>query len=113
MAKSMVLLTYRVFTCYSRDVIRSFKDEKAQALAEGKRVRQFESFYRQAEERLRLLEAAESIHDLAQLPSNRLEGLSGDRKHQYSIRINKQWRICFEWPEDSDGPQSVEIVDYH
>jgi proteic killer suppression protein len=47
------------------------------------------------------------------LPSNRLEALSGDRRGQYSIRINAQWRICFIWPEGSDGAENVEIVDYH
>lgn len=47
------------------------------------------------------------------LPSNRFEALRGDRKGQYSIRINQQWRICFEWLEDSPGPINVEITDYH
>jgi proteic killer suppression protein len=47
------------------------------------------------------------------LPGNRFKGLSGDRKGQYSIRINDQWRICFEWPKDSPGPTNVEITDYH
>jgi toxin HigB-1 len=51
--------------------------------------------------------------DLAGLPSNRLETLKGDRAGQYSIRINQQWRICFEWSEAETGPSSVEIVDYH
>ncbi|WP_083782904.1 type II toxin-antitoxin system RelE/ParE family toxin [Roseibium sp. TrichSKD4] len=58
-----------------------------------------------------ILDAAESISDLAALPSNRFEALSGDREGQFSIRINQQWRICFEWPDD--GPENVEIVDYH
>ena len=62
---------------------------------------------------MRILEAATALRDLAQLPSNRLEALAGDREGQYSIRINKQWRICFEWPLTSDGPEKVEIVDYH
>ena len=43
----------------------------------------------------------------------RLEALSGDGRGQYSVRINQQWRICFEWPQDADGAQNVEIVDYH
>jgi len=47
------------------------------------------------------------------LPGNRFEALSGDRKGQYSIRINDQWRICFEWPHGAPGPLSVEIADYH
>ena len=53
------------------------------------------------------------LKDLAVLPGNRLEALKGDRKGQYSIRINDQWRICFEWPGDAPGPSNVEIVDYH
>ncbi len=73
----------------------------------------FEAFRRQAEKRLRILDAAVSLRDLAQLPSNRLEALFGDRKGQYSIRVNQQWRICFEWPKEGDGPENVEIVDYH
>jgi proteic killer suppression protein len=58
-------------------------------------------------------EAAVSLNDLAALPGNRLEALTGDRKGEYSICINDQWRICFEWPKDSVGPVNVEIVDYH
>jgi proteic killer suppression protein len=59
------------------------------------------------------LEAATSVEDLAALPGNRLEALKGDRKGQYSIRINDRWRICFEWPRGSKGPVNVEIVDDH
>jgi proteic killer suppression protein len=59
------------------------------------------------------LEAATGLQDLAALPGNRFEALKGDRKGQYSIRINDQWRICFEWPRGSAGPTNVEIVDYH
>jgi len=57
-------------------------------------------------------DAATSLLDL-DLPGNRLEALKGDRKSQYSIRINDQWRICFEWPKGSPGPTNIEIVDYH
>jgi len=57
--------------------------------------------------------AATSLSDLRGLPSNRLEALRGDRAGQYSIRINGQWRVCFEWPQDAAGPSNVEIVDYH
>lgn len=53
------------------------------------------------------------MKDLAALPGNHLEGLKGDRKGQFSIRINDQWRMCFEWPDRSPGPVNVEIVDYH
>jgi proteic killer suppression protein len=59
------------------------------------------------------LQAATALQDLAALPGNRLEALKGDRKGQYSIRINDQWRICFEWPAGAKGPSNVEIVDYH
>lgn len=47
------------------------------------------------------------------VPGNRLEAFKGDRKGQYSIRINDQWRVCFEWPGESPGPMNVGIVDYH
>jgi proteic killer suppression protein len=57
------------------------------------------------------LEAAVSLRDLSALPGNRFEVLSGDRKGQYSIRINDQWRICFEWTDKALGPSNVEIVD--
>ena len=53
------------------------------------------------------------LKDLAELPGNRFEALTGDRKGQYSIRINDRWRICFEWPEAAAGPSNVEMVDYH
>jgi plasmid maintenance system killer protein len=61
----------------------------------------------------RWLEAAVELRDLGALPGNRLEALKGDRKGQYSIRINEQWRICLEWPGRATGPSNVEIVDYH
>ena len=59
------------------------------------------------------IEAAISILDLSALPGNRFETLKGDRSGQYGIRINEQWRICFEWPDGAKGPSNVEIVDYH
>jgi proteic killer suppression protein len=62
---------------------------------------------------LAILEAATTLADLRALPSNRLEVLRGDRAGQWSIRINLQWRICFDWPEGASGPSNVEIVDYH
>jgi proteic killer suppression protein len=61
--------------------------------------------------KLRLLNAARRIQDLALLPGNRLEALKGDRAGQWSIRINDQWRICFQWTQG--GAEKVEIVDYH
>jgi proteic killer suppression protein len=94
-------------------VICSYGDRDTERLAAGEKVRQWEPFRRQAEKRLRVLDAATSLGDLAKLNSNRLEALKGDRKGQYSIRINDQWRICFKWGKDDPGPSSVEIVDYH
>lgn len=94
-------------------MIKGFKDKKTEKFAQGDFVKQFEPFRQQAEKRFRILEAAQDLKDLAQLPSNRFEALSGDRKGQYSIRINKQWRICFKWEQGSDGPDQVEIIDYH
>jgi proteic killer suppression protein len=92
-------------------LIQSFRYADTQKLYDGKFVRKFEAFRRQAERRLQILDSAMSLRDLAGLPSNRLEALSGDRDSEYSIRINKQWRVCFEWRKD--GPYEVEIVDYH
>jgi len=94
-------------------LVRTYRDRKSLRFAEGERVPAFEGFRRQAEKRLRVLEAATSLKDLARLPGNHLEALSGDRQGQYSIRINEQWRICFEWPRGAEGPENVEIVDYH
>jgi len=93
-------------------MIVSFRDKRARELAEGNRVKAFSGFERKAELKLDQLEAATSILDL-RLPGNRLEALKGERKGQHSIRINDQWRICFEWPKGSLGPVNVEIVDYH
>ena len=94
-------------------MIVSFRDKRTREFAEGRHVKAFSGFSRQAEMKLDQLEAATTVQDLAVLPGNRLEALKGDRKGQYSIRINDQWRICFEWPSRSPGPVNVEIVDYH
>lgn len=94
-------------------MIRSYRDRETERLAAGQKVRRWEPFRRQAEKRLRILDAARSLSDLAALNSNRLESLQGTRKGQYSIRINDQWRICFGWVAGEPGPSNVEIVDYH
>jgi proteic killer suppression protein len=93
-------------------MIVSFRDKRTKEIAEGNRVKAFSGFERKAELKLDQLEAATSLLDLS-LPGNRLEALKGDRQGQYSIRINDQWRICFEWPKGNPGPVNVEIVDYH
>lgn len=94
-------------------MIVSFCDKQTADFAAGKRVKAFSGIERAARMKLDRLEAAVALSDLAALPGNRFEALKGDRKGQYSIRINDQWRICFEWPGGSPGPASVEIVDYH
>jgi proteic killer suppression protein len=94
-------------------MIVGYRDRRSERFANGDRIREFSGFRRQAELRLDRLEAAMSLKDLAALPGNRLEALKGSRKGQWSIRINDQWRICFEWPAGSPGPVNVEIVDYH
>jgi proteic killer suppression protein len=94
-------------------MMRSYRDHRSERFAQGERVPGFESFRRQAEKRLRVLEAATGLRDLAQLRSKRPEALAGDRRGPYSIRINQQWRICLEWPHGNDGPENIEIVDCH
>lgn len=94
-------------------MILSYGDARTERFARGERVKQFEPFRHQAENRLFRLETAMSLAELAALRGNRLEKLSGDRKGQWSMRINDQWRICFHWPSGAPGPGGVEIVDYH
>lgn len=92
-------------------MIQGFKDRDTRRFFEGVRVVRFLAFADQASRRLTVLDNAQALRDLAGLGSNRLEALRGDREGQYSIRINSQWRICFRWSDD--GPDDVEIVDYH
>ena len=94
-------------------MIVSYRDKRTRRFANGETVQAFQGFARQAYKRLEILDAATGLEDLRTLPSNRLEALSGDRSGQYSIRINAQWRICFEWKEGEPEPGNVEIVDYH
>ena len=94
-------------------MIVSYRDARTADFAAGKRVKAFSGIERPARLKLDRVEAATALKDLTALPGNRFEALKGDRKGQYSIRINDQWRICFEWQEKSPGPTNVEIVDYH
>jgi toxin HigB-1 len=93
-------------------MIVSFRDKRTQEFSQGKRVKAFAGFEYKAEMKLDQLDSATSLLDL-DLPGNRIEALKGDRKGQYSIRINDQWRICFEWPKGTPGPINVQIIDYH
>jgi toxin HigB-1 len=93
-------------------MIRSFKSKEAEKIFNRERTQRLPSDFQQvALRKLRMLNRAMSLQDLRVPPANRLEKLTGDRMGQYSIRINDQWRICFEWVEGD--AQNVEIVDYH
>lgn len=92
-------------------MIKTFADKDAQALFEGGNPQRLRAFKAQAERKLLLLHAATTLDFLRSPPGNRLEALKGDRKRQYSIRINNQWRLCFRW-HDGDA-YDVEIADYH
>lgn len=92
-------------------MIGSFRDARTARLFRDEDVPAFRGIERQARIKLLILNAAQRLDDLRVPPGNRLESLRGDRKGQWSIRINDQWRVCFEW---SDGrAEQVEIVDYH
>jgi len=99
-------------------MILSYRDRRTERFAAGTPSRAFQSIERQAWRRLEILDAATTLDDLRALPSNRLEALRGDRRGQWSIRINDQWRICFEWPPGAPSPSlhipsNVEILDDH
>lgn len=88
-----------------------FYDIEARNVYEGRRSRRYAALQTVIERKLQMLDAAASLDDLRSPPGNRLEALGGDRKGQHSIRINQQFRICFRWTPN--GPENVEIVDYH
>jgi len=92
-------------------MIKSFRCKDTQALFETGKTRRFSAIKAAAERKLILLQAASELDDLKSPPGNRLEALNGGREGQHSIRINRQWRMCFRWT--ADGPEDVEIVDYH
>ena len=94
-------------------MIVSCLDERTRDFAAGKRVKTLSGIDRSARRKLDRLESATTLKDLAALPGNHFETLIGDHKGRYRIRINDQWRTCFEWPTRSPGPVNVEIVDYH
>ncbi len=93
-------------------MIRSFKDANTESVAKRKRCKQLPfDIQRRAQAKLMMLNNARQLNDLRVPPGNRLEALVGDRKGQYSIRVNNRWRICFNWVEGN--AYQVEIVDYH
>ena len=93
-------------------MIRGFADKSTERLfREGDCPARWRSFEAAAVRKLDILDAATRLEDLLSPPGNRLELLKGDRRGQHSIRINQQWRLCFRWTPE--GPDAVEIVDYH
>ena len=93
-------------------MIRSFRDKTTEAVFNGESPKGFPAdLVKVARRKLRYLNAAEDLGDLRSPPGSRLESLAGERKAQYSIRINDQFRACFIWT--AEGPAEVEIVDYH
>ena len=93
-------------------MIRSFKDRDTQKLFERKHVRKFPpEIHRRAKRKLNVIDAASTLEDLNASPGNRLERLTGNRTGQWSIRVNDQWRICFNW-QNGDALH-VELTDYH
>jgi proteic killer suppression protein len=93
-------------------MIRTFKDRETEKIFNGRFSKRLpHTIQRIAERKLIMLHRSATLNDLRVPPSNRLEALKGNRTGQHSIRINDQWRICFEWRDD--GVYDVEIVDYH
>jgi proteic killer suppression protein len=93
-------------------MLRSFHVKDTEAIWRRQRSRLLDGpVHRVAWRKLAMLDAAETLADLLVPPGNRLEKLAGDREGQYSIQVNKQWRICFRWSDA--GREDVEIVDYH
>jgi toxin HigB-1 len=92
-------------------MIVSFRDEETETVYETGRSVRFRMIEKVAFRKLRYLDAAISLRDLAQVPGNELEALKYDRQGQHSIRINRQWRICFVWQDGN--AHNVEIADPH
>ncbi len=92
-------------------MIKSFKCKDTEKLFNDRDVKRFRSISKKARIKLEMLNATVSLEGLTIPPGNRLEALKGNRKGQYSIRIDSQWRICFKW--EDDNTYDVEIVDYH
>lgn len=92
-------------------MIGCLSDRDAELIFDGARSRRYAGIERNIELKLRVLQAAVTLQDLAIPPGNRLEALRGDREGQHSIRVNSQFRICFRW--ERSHAYEIEIVDYH
>jgi toxin HigB-1 len=92
-------------------MIKSFASRDSEKIFNDQRVRRFQAFEKQAQKRLMVLHAASSLDALMLNPGNKFHALSGDRKGQYAISINKQWRVCFHWKDGN--AYNVEVTDYH
>ena len=98
--------------CGTLQTMKRFKNEETEKIWDGLPVRRLDKAVRkQANRRLQLLMAATLMEDLKIPPSNMLEALKGNRKGQYSIRVNNQYRLCFVWADE--GPFNIEFTDYH
>ncbi|MHB8203308.1 MAG: type II toxin-antitoxin system RelE/ParE family toxin [Desulfomonilaceae bacterium] len=92
-------------------MIKTFKDKRLEKFFEQEPSKIPNNLVRSLANKLEILDSASTLNDLSCLPGNNLEALKGSRQGQYSIRVNKQWRLCFEWR--NDNVYSVELVDYH
>jgi proteic killer suppression protein len=92
-------------------MIRSFRDKEAEGILRQIPSRRYAALSRIIRRRLIAIDSAEALEDLREPPGNRLEALKGDRKGQYRVRINQQYRICFRW--EGHHAYEVEITDYH
>jgi len=92
-------------------MIRSFRCKRTEALFAGGHPGEFRAFEAVAQRKLAMLDAATDLRDLRAPPGNHLEALMGNRRGKHSTRINGRWRVCFRWTDQ--GPEDVEIVDYH
>lgn len=97
---------------HTRLVIRSFGDKDTEAVWNRRFVKRFGAdVVKMAHRKMLIIDAASNLNDLRAPPGNRIENLSGDRKDQHSIRVNDQWRLCFEWA--GNDAERVELTDYH
>lgn len=97
---------------YNNIMIKTFANKETARLYDGFFTKKYPNDIQQiARRKLRMINNSHSLLDLQVPPSNKLEKLTGERKNQYSIRINDQWRICFEWK--NNDAHNVEIIDYH